>query len=87
MNENYRRHLKRPEWFRKRKTILKRDGYKCRNCGSEKELTVHHRQYHYDKTGGRHLNAWQYKLKYLITLCRRCHDEGHSKFKILNYKV
>jgi len=86
MNENYRKHLKSPEWFEKRKIVLKRDNYKCRNCGSVKNLIVHHRQYHFDMKSGGHLNAWHYKLKYLITLCRICHEEGHGQFKIVNYK-
>jgi 5-methylcytosine-specific restriction endonuclease McrA len=30
------------EWKELRASILERDGHRCRNCGSEKELTVHH---------------------------------------------
>lgn len=87
MNLNYIKHLKNPRWFEKRKAVLKRDGYKCRNCGSEKELIVHHRQYHADKKTGRFFNSWDYKLKYLITLCKNCHAAGHNKFKIKIEKI
>ena len=87
MNENYRKHLRSPEWFEKRKSVLKRDGFKCRNCGEGKGLVVHHRQYHIDKKTGRFVNSWDYKLKYLITLCIGCHGEGHGQFKIVNYKI
>lgn len=82
MNLNYKKHLKNPAWFRKRKSVMKRDSDRCTNCGSNKELIVHHRQYHKNRISGKPVNAWDYNLKYLITLCRDCHLEGHKKFKI-----
>jgi len=38
--------LRSPQWIKRRDQILKRDGYKCLNCGSAIRLEVHHRQYH-----------------------------------------
>ncbi|HRI86197.1 MAG TPA: HNH endonuclease [Ignavibacteria bacterium] len=86
MNDNYSKHLRNPKWFAKRKAVLKRDKNKCRICGAGKNLVVHHRQYHIDKKCGRFINCWDYKMKYLITLCRRCHELGHKQFIIRNYK-
>lgn len=71
-----------PRWRKKREEILKRDSHKCRNCGSEKNLQVHHRQYHYNKVTGFAKQIWDYKDKFLITLCKACHETGHKKFKI-----
>ncbi|MBV6479133.1 MAG: hypothetical protein HGGPFJEG_01894 [Ignavibacteria bacterium] len=82
MNQQYLINLKNPEWSAKRKVVLKRDSYKCRNCGSPNNLVVHHRQYHKQPDSGKYCNSWDYKLKYLITLCSQCHINGHLKFKI-----
>lgn len=51
---------------------LERDLHSCKDCGSKKNLTVHH----IDKTG-------QYKnpnnnMDNLITLCRKCHRKHHT---------
>lgn len=54
------------EWKRVKKQRLEYDGYKCRNCGSTKNLQVHHKDY----------NCFQgmedIKMN-LITLCNDCH--------------
>jgi 5-methylcytosine-specific restriction endonuclease McrA len=85
MNYNYL--LKHPKWFEKRETILLRDGGVCVVCGSESNLQVHHRQYHINKRTGRYVLPWDYKPRYLITLCSNCHQKGHSKFKIPYFKI
>jgi hypothetical protein len=36
-----------PKWKEKRKEILNRDQHRCVNCQSEKDLQIHHRQYHF----------------------------------------
>lgn len=74
--------LLKEEWKEKRKTILERDDYKCRNCGSENELQVHHRQYHIDLNTGEKLPPWQYHGRYLISLCTDCHQTGHQHYKV-----
>lgn len=74
--------LLKEEWREKRKIILGRDGYKCRNCSSDSALQVHHRQYHINLKTGEKLPPWQYNERYLITLCTQCHEAGHNHYKI-----
>ena len=63
-------------WLIKRKSILKRDGCKCRMCGKkyneEEPLHVHHRYYIYNAL------AWEYEDSALITLCPSCHSLVHK---------
>lgn len=83
----YARLLQFTQWREKRKVILNRDGHKCLNCGSTKYLDVHHRQYHFcAKTGQKRL-PWQYANKYLVTLCRECHERGHQLFTIPSFPI
>ena len=73
------------QWKEKRIEILNRDDHKCRRCGVNHQLNVHHRQYHYcPKTGQKRL-PWQYSGKYLVTLCRKCHERGHQLFTIPSF--
>jgi len=74
--------LQTGEWQNKRQNILKRDGYKCFRCGSVDGLEVHHRQYHKKSATGQFVKPWDYKENNLITLCRKCHEQGHQKFKV-----
>jgi 5-methylcytosine-specific restriction endonuclease McrA len=67
--------------------IIKRDGGKCRVCGSEKYLHVHHRQYHYSRALRNYLAPWEYTENLLITLCKMCHERGHSKYNVPVKKV
>jgi 5-methylcytosine-specific restriction endonuclease McrA len=64
MSERFRR-VTNPTWRAIRKSIIKRDGYKCARCGKEKILTVHH------------IVRWVISRddspSNLITLCRSCH--------------
>jgi 5-methylcytosine-specific restriction endonuclease McrA len=80
--EEYGELLKRPEWSSKREIILKRDRGRCRNCGSQHNLQVHHRQYHTFSKTGSYRRPWDYKDKYLVTLCMDCHQAGHKSFKV-----
>lgn len=82
MTTAYHALLKNPRWFLKRKSILTRDGYKCRNCGDTNALHVHHRQYHVVRSTGEFKLPWKYKDSFLITLCYKCHQAGHSKYKV-----
>lgn len=78
----YGRLLLTDEWREKRRRILERDGYKCRNCGVKSGLEVHHRQYHIHKRTGFYKKPWQYDDHNLTTLCARCHQAGHKKYNI-----
>jgi hypothetical protein len=87
MTTEYNALLKSPLWFEKRKTILARDGNKCRCCGATTTLQVHHRQYHVRKRTGQFLLPWKYQSKYLITLCDKCHSAGHANFKVPTFNI
>jgi len=69
-------------WIQKREEILERDSRKCRNCGSGQNLEVHHRQYHKGNNTGLKREPWDYKNRYLIAICRECHEAGHKQYKI-----
>jgi 5-methylcytosine-specific restriction endonuclease McrA len=79
---SYEEELYSPQWKKLRETILYRDGEACRSCGSNHHLQVHHRQYHRDKRTGEWKKPWEYHPVFLVTLCDRCHYEGHSLFAI-----
>ena len=79
--------LRSVQWMEKRKEILKRDGYRCRNCGSSYGLEVHHRQYHLIKVTKDFRKPWTYDATNLITLCARCHQVGHEKYKVPVFNV
>lgn len=68
------------EWNTLRASILERDGHRCRNCGSEKELTVHHWRPIAAEMEG--ISTWGYStngdpltvpLSGLVTVCLICH--------------
>ena len=64
-------------WSRERAEALKRDGRRCRACGSKEELEVHH----LDQSGIDEIIALIYRTLLchpdrLITLCRACHLEA-----------
>ena len=67
-------------WRSKREEILDRDKRKCRNCGCEQNLEIHHRQYHRDNKTGMKREPWDYDNKYLITMCHDCHEIGSKQY-------
>lgn len=71
-----------PRWKARREEILARDQNCCIICQSTDELQVHHRQYHYIKNADAFRMPWDYPDHLLITLCKSCHNRGHSKFKV-----
>lgn len=81
-NNSYGELLFRREWREKRQHILDRDGNKCVICGSTSNLQVHHRQYHFNDVTNQKVTPWDYDDKYLVTLCKSCHDRGHSLYNI-----
>ncbi len=79
---SYDQLLKREEWLHRRKEILDRDRQQCRVCGSSKSLQVHHRQYHISNQTNDFILPWEYNQKYLITLCKSCHEKGHKLYQV-----
>ncbi|MDP9078874.1 MAG: hypothetical protein M3O71_15705 [Bacteroidota bacterium] len=71
-----------PRWKSKRAEIMVRDHQCCVICTGREELLVHHRQYHFIKTANAFKVPWDYPAALLITLCKSCHQRGHSKFKV-----
>jgi 5-methylcytosine-specific restriction endonuclease McrA len=69
-------------WKEKRLLILMRDENKCVICNSDKDLQVHHRQYHFVKAQKKFRPPWEYQDESLLTLCNGCHQRGHSQFKV-----
>lgn len=66
--EKYQRYLFETEWWQKVRTErLKIDGFRCANCGTDKNLQVHHTDY---SKGWFHEDPRQD----LITLCKNCHE-------------
>ena len=79
---SYGEYLLRPEWRNKREEILKRDNHTCQFCGKQQDLHVHHRQYHYIERLGIFKMPWDYPDECLITVCDKCHNRGHRKYRI-----
>lgn len=76
---NYSEQLKTPEWARKRLVILKRDKFKCTNCGEKNFLCVHHIKY---INGNK---AWEVPDRFLTTLCELCHWKAHNGIEIKKF--
>jgi len=76
-----------PAWLARREQVLQRDGYRCRYCGSSEGLQVHHRQYHSNALTGEAVPIWNYPGHLLVTLCRDCHQRGHSLYKVPVFRV
>lgn len=67
---SYREYLKSESWQSVRRTALKRDGWVCQQCGTGKNLEVHHINYEHLGQEG--------ELEDVITLCRKCHERVHA---------
>ena len=68
---NYHDYIKSDAWQRVRREALKRDGYVCQQCGTGKNLEVHHINYEHLGQDG--------ELNDVITLCRKCHVKVHEQ--------
>jgi hypothetical protein len=79
---SYKALILHPKWKLRRKEILHRDRHCCVNCGHTNELQVHHRQYHFILALKQYKTPWDYQDHLLITLCQKCHSQGHSKFRV-----
>jgi len=69
------------EWIDVRQKVLDRDNGRCVNCGSSKNLRVHHLIYERGK------EIWAIPLWYMVTLCDNCHKIEHSKDFISPTKI
>jgi 5-methylcytosine-specific restriction endonuclease McrA len=54
-----------------RNEVLKRDGWRCQDCGAMKDLQVHHIKRR-SQLGGD-------VMQNLITLCASCHGKRHGR--------
>ena len=64
--------LKNPRWKQRRLEILEIDDWKCKRCGIDEDLQVHH--LHYRKG----LLPWEYEDDELMVVCKECHENIHS---------
>jgi hypothetical protein len=80
--KNYQKLLSDIRWKSKTYEIKDRDKNKCLNCNQDKHLEVHHRQYHYVASLGRFKHPWDYPNDLLITLCKKCHEQGHRLYRV-----
>ena len=65
--ESYQAYLRSPEWKEKRKELLEEVNHECEDCGSDKNLQVHH--LNYDNLGEEELG------EDVEVLCRDCHED------------
>ena len=70
--EGYALYLKSPEWYTLRKDVIKRDKYRCVDCGAMGKLQVHH--LHYDG-----VETMTFTADQCISVCHDCHDIRHGK--------
>lgn len=63
-------YLRSANWAATRKAALKRDGYRCQDCGARRALQVHHRSY---------ARLGKEQAGDLVTLCRYCHERRHGR--------
>ena len=63
-------YLKSDEWQRKRYVVLKRDNWRCIYCGAH-ATHVHHKRYAKNNIG-------KEPIKWLVSICKSCHDVKHS---------
>lgn len=67
--KKYKNYLHSAKWKRKRQNVLKHRDNKCENCGSSKNLQVHHKTY---------INLYSETLFDLELLCGECHMKEHN---------
>lgn len=62
-------YLKSDAWQRKRHVVLKRDNWRCVFCGAP-ATQVHHKRYARKNIGNE-------PIKWLVSVCKSCHDSKH----------
>lgn len=77
--EELQAYYETPRWREElRPAAMKRDGWKCQNCGNEFNLRVHHIRY--PKILGTET------IDDLVTLCEKCHQKVHSPWNHEEYR-
>lgn len=71
----YKEYLQTPLWKIVAYKVKKRDGFKCRKCGSNVNVDVHHTSYE-------HLGIDFKAMHRLETLCRECHGNKHENANV-----
>lgn len=68
---NYYRdeYLKSDAWKRERYVVLKRDNWRCVNCGAP-ATQVHHKRYLKKNIG-------KEPIEWLVSICKNCHESLH----------
>jgi len=62
-------YLKSDAWQRKRYVVLKRDNWRCVNCGG-RATQVHHTRY-------AKYNIGREPIEWLVSICNDCHESIH----------
>ena len=68
----YKKYMASPQWREKRFERMELDDFRCRVCGSQGPLTVHHITYNH---------FGNEDMRDLITLCPECHERIHEIIK------
>lgn len=69
IKSKYNLYLESDKWKQIRRKILERDGYKCRICGTNYNLRIHHLTYK---------RLYNENEEDLITVCESCHKAYHE---------
>lgn len=65
---DYDMYLLTEHWVKIRRDALKRAGWRCQICNTDKGLNVHHRTYEH---------LWNEEISDLTVLCFACHSRHH----------
>ena len=68
----YKEQLLDKRWRAFRNFVFTIRGEKCENCGTKKNLHIHHLRYYNG------YNAWDYSVKDVVVLCSKCHKKVHN---------
>lgn len=63
-------YLKLEAWKRKRYVVMKRDNWRCVNCGAP-ATQVHHKRY-------LKYNIGKEPIEWLVSVCKKCHESLHQ---------
>ena len=72
----YQEYLKSKEWQETRRRVFKEYGYRCDQCGSTKNLHIHHITYE---------NLGEEGISDLVPLCAECHKRLHHPNESIDY--
>lgn len=72
----YQAYLNSPRWQALRQKVFKEYGYRCDQCGSSKNLHVHHITYE---------NLGEENISDLVPLCEDCHKKLHNPNDSIDY--